>query len=365
MTVNTPRKANKGEWSEIYAFFKILSERKIYGANEELEIIPEKTFEIFKVIRDEIEKKSKVRNRKVYDLSEENSVSVSFDGETRVVNLASLRSSVRRIFESIQKGKGSSFAVPEIEDLMAEYFCNSVKAISSEKSDIVVELKDRFANSPTTTGFSIKTAYKSSPTLFNSSKLNTNFLFEITPNYTHTPVPETSKSKVQDLVTSIYSQGDVKFVGVEKKKFKDNLELVAPDMGEILGAMLLYYFQGNGSTIADLCARLPESPILKERQKDTAYYKHRILQFLEAVSLGMTAARDWDGKAQANGGFIVVKDSGELACYHVHERGKFLEYLFANTRLDTPGTTKHMHGNVQQDSEGRNILRLNLQVRFV
>jgi len=31
--------ANKGEWSELYAFFKILSEKRLYSADESLGFI--------------------------------------------------------------------------------------------------------------------------------------------------------------------------------------------------------------------------------------------------------------------------------------------------------------------------------------
>ncbi|HDZ85701.1 MAG TPA: HpaII family restriction endonuclease, partial [Candidatus Moranbacteria bacterium] len=35
---------NKGEWSELYAFLKILAERKIFAADKNLEIIDGKFF---------------------------------------------------------------------------------------------------------------------------------------------------------------------------------------------------------------------------------------------------------------------------------------------------------------------------------
>jgi len=37
-------KANKGEWSEFYAFLKILEDKKVFAADKNLEIIPDKYF---------------------------------------------------------------------------------------------------------------------------------------------------------------------------------------------------------------------------------------------------------------------------------------------------------------------------------
>lgn len=45
--------ANKGEWSEFYAFLKILEKKKIFAANKNLEVIPDKFLVFRKIFRDE------------------------------------------------------------------------------------------------------------------------------------------------------------------------------------------------------------------------------------------------------------------------------------------------------------------------
>ena len=42
---------NKGEWSELYAFFKLLSEGKIYEADEKVEKINNVYYPILKIFR--------------------------------------------------------------------------------------------------------------------------------------------------------------------------------------------------------------------------------------------------------------------------------------------------------------------------
>ncbi|PTJ49458.1 hypothetical protein BU019_12790, partial [Staphylococcus simulans] len=46
-------KGNKGEWSEIYTLLKLLSEGKMYSADENLEKLSDKYFPILEVIRKE------------------------------------------------------------------------------------------------------------------------------------------------------------------------------------------------------------------------------------------------------------------------------------------------------------------------
>jgi len=44
---------NKGEWSELYDFLKILSEKKIYSADESLTLLPGSFLKVLSVIRKE------------------------------------------------------------------------------------------------------------------------------------------------------------------------------------------------------------------------------------------------------------------------------------------------------------------------
>jgi hypothetical protein len=45
------RKGNKGEWSEVYALLKLLAEKQIFGADKNLEKIPENLFKVQRISR--------------------------------------------------------------------------------------------------------------------------------------------------------------------------------------------------------------------------------------------------------------------------------------------------------------------------
>ena len=52
----TNKSGNKGEWSEIYAFIKLLKDGKIYAANENLNRISDDMYySIIKILREEIQ----------------------------------------------------------------------------------------------------------------------------------------------------------------------------------------------------------------------------------------------------------------------------------------------------------------------
>lgn len=358
--------ANKGEWSEIYTFFKLLVDKSLTAADENLELVPNKSFSVLKIVRDEKEAGQTVS--RTYDLTADKNEAVITNGDgvrVAVVNLDELRSGVKRVFAAIKEGEGRSFPVPEADSFMRSLMCSSVKAASSEKSDIRLVLQDRFAHEEMESGFSIKTAYQSAPTLLNASKKNTNFIYEVIQNKPEPEVPLVAKDRVRDRVISIYQQGDLRFVKVESDTFRRNLELVESIFPRILAAMLAHYHRGDASTVADLVRLLPNDLEFVESGRPEEFYKHKVKQFLEAIALGMTPAKKWDGEVTTNGGFIVVKNDGELACYHLYDREKFLEYLYTHTKFDTPSTTRHEYGSIEKNEDGKNIIRLNLQIRFI
>ena len=72
----------------------------------------------------------------------------------------------------------------------------------------------------------------------------------------------------------------------------------------------------------------------------------------------------WDGMGQANGGYIVVREDGEVLCYHLYNRNDFEEYLLRNTKMDKASASRHGFGCVEKDISGKYTMKLNLQVRF-
>ncbi|MBR6870018.1 MAG: HpaII family restriction endonuclease [Candidatus Methanomethylophilaceae archaeon] len=102
----------------------------------------------------------------------------------------------------------------------------------------------------------------------------------------------------------------------------------------------LHYIHGI-SSIQDQ-ARILESsnPLGFKISPGQKLYQYKIKKFLAVVALGMKPATCWNGIEDANGGYIVVKEDGEVLCYHIYNRNDFEDYLFKNTRLDTPSTTR-------------------------
>ena len=85
--------------------------------------------------------------------------------------------------------------------------------------------------------------------------------------------------------------------------------------------------------------------------------------FLISIALGMTPCKEWDGNTKAHGGYIIVREDGEVVCYNLYNRNEFQKYLYNNTQLDTPSTSRHGYSDVFVE-DGNNYINFNLQIRF-
>jgi hypothetical protein len=129
--------------------------------------------------------------------------------------------------------------------------------------------------------------------------------------------------------------------------------------------LLNSFFTSNLSTIKDLTKEITDKNPAEYDTKDShAFYEYKIKRFLTDIALGMMPSKVWGGVYDATGGYLIVKEDGEILCYHIYNRNQFEDYLFQNTKLETASSTKHGFGTIYQDG-GDYYLNLNLQIRFI
>ncbi len=135
-------------------------------------------------------------------------------------------------------------------------------------------------------------------------------------------------------------------------------------MPEIMAEMILLFFSGHGNSIKDLVDLLEtNNPLGFDLELNHPLYEYKVKALLTDIALGMTPAALWKGKYDATGGYIIVKDDGDILCYHIYNRNEFQTYLLDNTRLDTPSTTRYEYAKVYSEGNSQ-FIKLNLQIRF-
>jgi type II restriction enzyme len=361
-----PIKGNKGEWSEFYAFIKILTDKKIFAANENLEILQGKVFSVLKIIREEAK-----MGINTYDIETKKNAVVIYNEENKMlgtVQSEKIKKSVSKIFEKMKQGGEATFAISSADQIMKELFCTQIKASSGSKSDLTLIIHDRISSTLPELGFSIKSMLGSPSTLLNASGA-TNFVYcveNLQDNKTQEINNVEGHSKLRDRAKIIYgSKGKLIFEGLDNDSFKKNLCMIDTILPEILAELLKIYYDGKASTMRDLVDILSHNKELSAKYGfDKEVYEFKIKNFLVAIALGMTPNKKWDGFTKAHGGYIIVREDGELVCYHLYNRDEFQNYLYKNTKLDTPSTTRHKFGSIYEEN-GEKKVKYNLQIRFI
>lgn len=357
---------NKGEWSEVYVFLKLVGEGKLYAADEKLNRIPEQFYPIIKILREEF------NNKREYVLNGDILIiNAATKEEFRVSKRAFLDNS-SKLLNYLKSASGRSFGFEDIERFLKTIHCCALKPTKADKSDIHIVVHDLRADTQPTLGFSIKSMLGSKSTLFNPGR-TTNFIYKIKG---HTPLAEdlvdqinsiSEEPKITHRITKLQEMGyTIFFHDIQEKKLKLNLQFIDSDLPKILAHLLLYkYTEKVGDSLNSLLELINEkNPLSFDKEFEHPFYEHKIKNFLTDVALGMTPSKIWTGKYDATGGIIIVKNDGDIVCYHIYNRNEFQEYLKNNTKLEQASTSRYEFGDVYLDN-GELFIKLNLQIRFI
>jgi hypothetical protein len=353
-----PLTGNKGEWSEIYVFLKLLADTKLFTGDKELNKLEEHFYPIIKILRSESDGN--------FEYQINNDIVFVFGGEEEIrIPVNQFQIIAERLFKYIKDSNGT-LAFPDIESFMNSIHCYSLKAKSQDKADIKIIIHDLRTGMQPLLGFSIKSRLGSASTLINASSDNTNFKYSISKIDSDFVLKFNTLSNFSqkfELLNSI--KAEIEFVSTVSPLMNSNLIYVDYILPDILGQVVLQYYSSKNSKISDIIALLDEkNPLGFNFEYGQDFYAHKIKRYLTDSALGMRTASPWLGQYEATGGYIIVKEDGELICYHIYDKNQFEDYLFYNTRLDTPSTSRHGFGNIYEEN-GKFYLKLNLQVRFL
>lgn len=361
-------KYNKGEWSEAYAFVKLLGDGKVYAADRDLNKNEDEYYPILKMIRDEIERHY-VRSHQeqivnITDLSGNIIKSLSSIEFIRVAD---------KVLDDIKNGNGRSFAVPELESFLKGLGNISFKASSNEKSDFTMEIYDDRIEQSKIHKFSVKSYLGADPTLLNASRA-TNFIYNIS-KITENEVKDlnniTGRKKLKDRFGKIAEKIDDKSYVVileklESEILESNLRLIDSNLKNIVAELLMkFYSTEKNANIKNLTEQVIEKNPLNIPEEDKKlFYKTKVIELIKAATLGMMPDTKWDKNYDVTGGILSVKKNGDVLCYHMfYSKDALDEYLYENTYLETPSTSRHKFGEIYNE-DGKYYFKLNLQIRI-
>lgn len=378
---------NKGEWSEIYIFLKLMTDGQIYAADRNMEKLENVFLKIIKIIREEISSQK-------YEYYTGEKIKIFLNGTQiePVVTRSEFAKNKDLLWKLLPDMTNGDHACPELEPFLSRIYVTKLKAPSSSSSeffgdtrDITMEVMDYRSGIDSVVGFSCKSDFTAHATLFNASQDNTNFIFEVTGNINDeimeafnalfkyrmkngVRTPEVAMGARMQYLKKC--ECDLKYCRMCVENAERNLILSGgTEMPDIVAAMLkAYYFDGEAksknSSMLYLLEQVIEQNVAGYRFGDTvSLYYHKLGTLLYDMFTGMRLARPWDGRSSVNGGYIIAKNDGEVLAYHSCMADEFKDFLVERLGLESPSATRHKFMQIYKE-DGRYYVNLNLQVRF-
>ena len=381
-------KGNKGEWSELYVLISLLAEGKLYQSDIDLNKDLDNVYEVVKGYKFESD------YALTFDREEEEIHISKIVNETKELikklSLDNFKELSKKVYDGIVSGKGRSFRVSSVEDVLSSFEIQKLKEKSSNKADIRLKIYDHRLAKETDLGFSIKSLIGGDSTLFNPGN-GTNFIFDVIHDgvvdtrkfneETYKPLSGESKLTYRFKELEKYN-AKVKYSGVQSRQLWKNLKMIDGDLPEIMAYALYYRWYSGKSSLKDVANILEEKDPLNfyfGEESEQRLYEYKIMRFLTECAMGMTSETPWLGEYDKFGGVIVAKQDGDVVVFHIYDFNLFRNYLINNTKFeqpstgedgDNPGTPKksgkkYYYGWLYEEEGGCKKIKINLQVRFV
>lgn len=353
---------NKGEWSELLLFIKLLGEQQLFLADSDLNAKTD-FFNVHKVTTHNLELDFLILDKSSIEIVNKKT------GDKRIVNISDIINPqiLKKLTNDIKEGE-KTFNLDGFSVIQNILGFNIVKGGHSlQKSDILLDISNKTITK-VNEGFGIKSYLGAKPTLLNASG-NTNFIFQI-ENLDSSKIDEinaiNTATKVKDRIESIENFGGrFKYIGAEKDTMTYNLKMVDSLMPEIIAHVLLAFYRNRINSISKIVDFVDKQASLNQQINygDKDALKNKIQKLLVDVLLGFFAGSKWNGVYEANGS-IVLKNNGDCVAFHIIDLETLKNYLYKNIKLDTPSTTRHRYGSLYQEKGNKLYFKLNLQLRF-
>lgn len=356
---------NKGEWSEIYVFLRLLEIGKLYAADADLNKMDGIFYNIINILRKEA--LGDLEFRLISDKNIIKAVKSETGEELGVFDTKEIKKNADKLYEDIIHAHTSSFSLEDTESLLRKMNITTLKAKSDDKSDIKIKIHDINTGIEAIQGFSIKSRLGSASTLINAGR-TTNFIYKITgpinDNIMNVFNTCSKLFKKRFEVLNSY-ECDLTFIKNENRTFEGNLLMIDGDLPRICAHMLKDFYQnGVKSVTKSLEMIYITNPMNYNLALGHPFYQYKFKKLLSECALGMVPSKAWNGLADATGGYIIVREDGEVLCYHLFNRNEFENYLLKNTRFETASTSRNDFGYIYKEN-GEYYIKLNLQVRFI
>lgn len=370
---------NKGEWSEIYIFLKLLVDGKLYAADRKMNRMPNIYLDVKKIIREE-------HKGFVFDYIPGNNIQITENGSliAPILPKNEYQKIMCLIWEYLSTTSTGAIQIPDADAFLDKIHITALKAPATQTAsffggttDITMEVSDYRSGINSTVGFSCKSDLGHKATLINASG-STNFIFKLRGPMTdelmncfNNTFDNKGHASINERINFLKEQRiEPLFEKTASPSANRNLILSGgKEMPEIVAALLkFFYWEQNGkksnSTMRDALNYIVKNDVANYGLPDLeTIYEKKLGCFLYDSFTGLRFGSNWDGRPSVNGGYIVVKNNGEIVAYHSTFTNQFKDFLLDNLTFESPSTSRHGYMIIYKEN-GDYLIKFNLQVRF-
>lgn len=351
------RRYNKGEWTELFVLGRLL-------ADGDFVILPSAA--------GEPERRVKVLGAYRHTVESEKGFMVVGDfvltSGGASISREDIRQAIHEMPKEIKEGSTGSgaFELKSGRTLLDLLNISQFKS-AVQKADIYLHVEDPLRGLRDRPGYTIKSFLGARPSLFNASNA-TLFTYRLDPAPSPLQIDGLNELGGERVICSALREAGIKLslcVDHVDSVFYENLFMIDSTLALVLGHLVAIYYslgERETSSIEKLTTMLAsENPLNVNRSE--VYYNLKIMEFLEAVALGMTPKSAWDGKWTAPGGMILVDRDGSLTCVPLTDRDRHRDLLFQLSSFDRPTHKRTDFGKIYSDGDDAYIVA-NFQIRL-
>lgn len=243
---------NKGEWSELYAIFHLLVNRKLKLIDCKFNILSENIFVVQSIL-------TKRKNGEIkFEIKDNEIIPTVLGIRMTPIKTNDINIFKTKMFNSISEGgNGSgSFDLKDVTNWLKERgIQDKFKALSRVKEDLFLFNLDTTRKTSVMLGYSVKSQLGSPATILNASN-HTNFKYQII-GFKEKYIPIINKintgTKLLDKIKSIEEYGGkIIFHSIESKIFTENLQMIDMLLPSALGEVLINSYRYNEKNLLSL-----------------------------------------------------------------------------------------------------------------
>mgnify|MGYP000720174223 CR=1 FL=1 len=367
-------KATKRELGEIYAFFRLLADGKVYMGTPQVQKDMNRCRPVALVQREEHDgtRRYYIEAEEVRMVSGEVDRNGQFVPKEEAEPVAFPRTDFGEaadyILDILKNASGEEVEVPD----GLEGFLDAVRIYDLEaKTDDRTDFKVAFwqADAPLT-GLCVRCRLSPMNPLLDGGRTanlkleQTGVKFAVPTVNKVNALPESPNEVAERMLMIERLGGVLKYSDVADKIFRSNLSMIDLHMGRLLAEMTRLMWLDGITKVSDLTEELKKLNPLKIKDElitKHRFYEYKVKELLLALAMGMRPAKLYNGTDSAIAGFLFVTGDGEVLCYQRAFRQTFADFLFQNSRLEKGSTEKDKYGYLEREN-GVYYFKLNLKI---